>query len=61
MKPGTFMFNPFNGKPRHPSDIKSDPTGVMIVDHDEPLLSSHRELTNHIAALILKNTNGKAR
>ncbi|WP_284335392.1 hypothetical protein [Comamonas sp. NoAH] len=24
------LFNPFNGKPRHPLDVKSDPNGLLI-------------------------------
>ena len=28
----TVMFNPFTGNPRHPSDIASDPEGVLIVE-----------------------------
>lgn len=36
----TVLFNPFTGKPRHPSDIKSDPKGVLIVEPDAPLLAA---------------------
>lgn len=33
----TMLFNPFTGKPRHPDDIKSDPTGLLMWDGEEPL------------------------
>lgn len=33
----TMLFNPYSGKPRHPSDIASDPAGILIIDPDEPL------------------------
>lgn len=32
-----FLFNPYTGTPRHPSDIASDPEGLLIVDDGEPL------------------------
>lgn len=32
-----FLFNPYTGTPRHPSDIASDPEGLAIVDETEPL------------------------
>ena len=28
----TVLFNPYTGTPRHPSDIQSDPQGLLIVD-----------------------------
>ena len=28
----TLMFNPYTGTPRHPSDIASDPEGLLIVE-----------------------------
>lgn len=28
----TMLFDPNTGKPRHPSDIASDPAGLLIVD-----------------------------
>ena len=34
---GTILFNPFTGAPRHPSDIASDPKGLLIWDGEEPL------------------------
>lgn len=37
MSIGTMLFNPFNGKPRHPADIASDPKGVLVWDGEEPL------------------------
>jgi hypothetical protein len=36
----TMLFNPYNGLPRHPSDIASDPQGTLMVDPDEPLRPS---------------------
>lgn len=36
----TMLFNPYSGLPRHPSDIASDPAGVLMVDPDEPLLAA---------------------
>lgn len=32
-----FLFNPYTGTPRHPSDIASDPEGLAIVDDTVPL------------------------
>lgn len=29
---GTLMFDPYTGQPRHPTDIASDPHGVLIQD-----------------------------
>lgn len=37
MTTGTILFNPFTGQPRHPSDIASDPKGLLIWDGEEPL------------------------
>lgn len=28
----TLLFDPYTGKPRHPSDIASDPNGLLIVE-----------------------------
>ena len=33
----TMLFNPYSGKPRHPSDIQSDPAGILMIDPDEPI------------------------
>lgn len=33
----TMLFNPYTGTPRHPSDIRSDPTGALIKEPDEPM------------------------
>lgn len=33
----TMLFNPYTGRPRHPSDIASDPAGKLMLDPDEPL------------------------
>lgn len=49
MSKGTFLFNPYTGKPRHPLDIKSDPTGILIVETTEnlkPYKPLHQELTS---------------
>lgn len=37
MSIGTMLFNPFTGTARHPSDIASDPRGILIWDGEEPL------------------------
>lgn len=36
----TVLFCPYTGRPRHPSDIESDPEGLLIVAPDEPLFSA---------------------
>lgn len=36
------MFNPFNGTPRHPDDIRSDPAGILVWDGEEPLKATSR-------------------
>ena len=36
----TMLFNPYTGTPRHPSDIRSDPEGIMMLDPDEPIRAS---------------------
>ena len=33
----TMLFNPYTGKPRHPADIASDPSGILMLDPDEPI------------------------
>ncbi len=38
---GTMLFNPFTGTPRHPSDIASDPRGILIWDGEEPLRAAN--------------------
>lgn len=37
MSIGVMLFNPFTGKPRHPSDIESDPKKILVWDGEEPL------------------------
>ena len=37
MSIGVMLFCPFTGKPRHPSDIESDPKGILVWDGEEPL------------------------
>lgn len=32
-----FMFNPYTGTPRHPSDIASDPEGLLILEPGAPV------------------------
>jgi len=32
---GVLMFNPYTGTPRHPSDIASDPHGILLIDHEQ--------------------------
>lgn len=34
---GVLAFCPYTGKPRHPSDIASDPHGILILVPDQPL------------------------
>lgn len=36
----TMLFNPYTGKPRDPRDIASDPSGLLMVDPDEPILAA---------------------
>lgn len=45
------LFNPFNGTPRHPDDIKSDPAGILVWDGEEPLRAASR-----VAGLVLTYT-----
>lgn len=33
----TVMFNPYTGTPLHPSDIASDPSGLLILEPVAPL------------------------
>lgn len=40
MSIGTMLFNPFNGKPRRPEDIGSDPKGILVWDGLEELIAS---------------------
>jgi hypothetical protein len=32
-----YLFNPFTGKPRHPSDISSDPPGLLLMEPAAPI------------------------
>jgi hypothetical protein len=32
------LFNPYTGTPRHPSDIQSDPQGILVVDPEATML-----------------------
>ena len=34
---GVLAFCPYTGKPRHPSDIASDPHGILILVPDQPI------------------------
>jgi hypothetical protein len=34
---GVLAFCPYTGRPRHPSDIASDPHGILILVPDKPL------------------------
>jgi hypothetical protein len=36
---GVLAFCPYTGKPRHPSDIASDPHGILILAPDQPIRS----------------------
>lgn len=37
------MFNPYSGRPRHPSDISSDPSGLLMLDPDEQMFAAPTE------------------
>lgn len=39
---GTLLFNPYTGKPRHPSDIASDPHGILMVEPGAPLRAARK-------------------
>lgn len=41
----TFLFNPYTGTPRHPSDIASDPEGILIVDPEATTLEAYKAPT----------------
>lgn len=41
----TFMFCPYTGRPRHPSDIASDPDGVLIVEPGAPLMAARKTMS----------------
>lgn len=51
MSIGTMLFNPFNGAPRHPDDIASDPTGILVWDGETPLRAASR-----VTGLVLTYT-----
>ena len=34
---GVLMFNPYTGTPRHPSDVASDPHGILMLDPEQPI------------------------
>lgn len=34
---GTYMFNPYTGTPRHPSDILGDPHAILLPDPEQPI------------------------
>ena len=34
---GVLMFNPYSGTPRHPSDVASDPHGILMLDPEQPI------------------------
>lgn len=36
----TMLFNPYSGKPRDPRDIASDPSGILMLDPDEPMFAA---------------------
>jgi hypothetical protein len=37
---GVLAFCPYTGRPRHPSDIASDPHGILILVPDQPIRAS---------------------
>jgi hypothetical protein len=40
---GVLAFCPYTGKPRHPSDIASDPHGILILVPDQPLRAAKKD------------------
>lgn len=36
---GTLMFNPYTGWARDPSDIRSDPHGILLLDQEQQVLA----------------------
>lgn len=43
----TYLFNPYTGQPRNPSDIKSDPKGLLIVDpENKTMLAANNKIIN---------------
>jgi hypothetical protein len=38
----TVLFNPYTGAPRHPSDIQSDPEGILIMEPGAQLLAARQ-------------------
>ena len=40
---GVLAFCPYTGKPRHPSDIASDPHGILILVPDQPLRAEKKD------------------
>ena len=39
---GVFMFDPYSGTPRHPSDIQSDPHAILLLDPEQPIRGLRR-------------------
>ena len=48
----TMLFNPYSGNPRHPSDIASDPDGILMLDPDQPLRTAALEQSVHTATRL---------
>lgn len=46
----TLLFNPYTGKPRHPSDIASDPEGILIVEPGAPMMAAPKTPAERKAA-----------
>jgi hypothetical protein len=40
---GVLAFCPYTGRPRHPSDIASDPHGILILVPDQPLQAEKKD------------------
>jgi hypothetical protein len=40
---GVLVFCPYTGKPRHPSDIASDPHGILILVPDQSLQAAKKD------------------
>lgn len=52
------MFNPYAGTPRHPSDIASDPEGLLIVeDLAAPMMAAPKTPAERKAAERQRHTD----
>ena len=49
----TMLFNPYTGTPRHPSDIQSDPEGILLLDPDGPIRATRPAPSEPSADVLL--------